>query len=71
MMSKINDLTEVGGKSLCTGSVTHSYDTHTKILDILQHQQVKHVCSRPVYFCHFLFLYTEVVGAKNKTHAII
>jgi len=70
-MSKINDLTEVGVNSLYTGSVTYSYDTRTKMLDLLQHQQIKHVPSRPIYFCHFLFLYTEVVGAKNKTHAII
>jgi len=70
-MSKINDLTEVSGNSLYTGSVTYSYDTHTKILDLLQHQQIKPVPSRSVYFCHFLFLYTEDVGAKFKTHAII
>ena len=64
-MSKINDLTE-GGNSLYTGSVTYSYDTHTKILDLLQHQQIKHVPSRHVYFCHYLFLYTELLEQKIR-----
>jgi hypothetical protein len=71
-MSKINDLTEVGGNSLYTGSVTYSYDTRTKILDLLQHQQSSMYCT----FQARLFLSLSVpihrgCWRENKTHAII
>jgi hypothetical protein len=63
-MSKINDLTEVGGNSLYTGPVTYSYDTRTKILDLLQHQQIKNVPSRPVYLSLSVPTHTACGGKK-------